>query len=363
MVEKIKFLEKLRSPIGIVLCVSLGFLTTLTLSNPSFAIQNDSQALGKYRKGDFLGAIRLWAPMAIGGNPEAQFYIGDMYQNGLGVKETPAVARMLYIEAANRGYLIADRALAEIYFTGNGVPIDMEKALQYYWSAGIKGDHISQYHLGRFYALGVEGGAEGQGRVEKNEIQAYAWLDRAVYNGNKLAGPLLVTLHRTLDDNQRAQAKLLSDNLETGAQKWVPTPLNNTTALALLTPFTKPLPANQQTADSGEEAETGSRIGSNFGQSRQASISSNGGIFKGQWQLHLGSHRNEASAIQAGKHLERIAPNSLRGKRWATLLANSGTYKAKFYRLRMGGYPSFERATVACEDLILKGISCMVVEP
>jgi hypothetical protein len=155
----------------------------------------------------------------------------------------------------------------------------------------------------------------------------------------------------------------LSDNLETGAQKWVPTPLNNTTALALLTPFTKPLPANQQTADSGEEAETGSRIGSNFGQSRQASISSNGGIFKGQWQLHLGSHRNEASAIQAGKHLERIAPNSLRGKRWATLLANSGTYKAKFYRLRMGGYPSFERATVACEDLILKGISCMVVEP
>ena len=56
--------------------------------------------LAAYLRGDYAGALREWRPLAEGGDPTAQLYLGLMYENGHGVAVDFGEARRWFDRAA-----------------------------------------------------------------------------------------------------------------------------------------------------------------------------------------------------------------------------------------------------------------------
>lgn len=62
---------------------TLPLLTTLFLS----ACATTQSGLRAYHGGDYSAAIGAWTPLAEAGEPDAQFFLGTMYDDGVGVQE------------------------------------------------------------------------------------------------------------------------------------------------------------------------------------------------------------------------------------------------------------------------------------
>ena len=65
---------------------------------------NMSQARQAYNNGDFKKAHKIWLTQAEKGNPEAQAWLGVMYQHGYGVPQDLVLAHMWYNLAATKGF-------------------------------------------------------------------------------------------------------------------------------------------------------------------------------------------------------------------------------------------------------------------
>ena len=93
--------------------------------------------------GDYETAFREWQALAEAGDPEAQ------------------------------------RALAHLYLSGQGVRADPKAALTWYRRAAAQGDAVAQMNLGDLYA-------GGQG-IRRDPVQAYLWLGLAAAQGRRWA--------------------------------------------------------------------------------------------------------------------------------------------------------------------------------
>jgi len=152
------------------------------------------------RAGDYERARREWRPLAESGNRDAQFNLGLLYENGLGVGRDGAIAAQWYRRAGEQGDRTAQAYLAEMYAEGLGVARDDVEALLWYRRAAELGHPGAQYNVGVFYAM-------GRG-VAPNDVQAYAWLTVAQENGAKPTG-LLEALKQHMGAASRAQAESL----------------------------------------------------------------------------------------------------------------------------------------------------------
>ncbi len=93
-----------------------------------------------YEQGDYAAALAELRPLAQAGSAEAQYVLGTMYDQALGVARDPARALEWYREAARQR-----------------------------WSP-------AQYMLGLIYAVGAQG-------VPQDYVQAHMWLDIAAAQG------------------------------------------------------------------------------------------------------------------------------------------------------------------------------------
>jgi len=84
-----------------------------------------------YRSGDFVSARRQWEDVAKAGNPEAQYMLGHLVQNGLGQPWSNAQAAVWYRQAADQGLPEAQVALADLYLRGVGVEPSLEAGAQW----------------------------------------------------------------------------------------------------------------------------------------------------------------------------------------------------------------------------------------
>lgn len=109
-----------------------------------------SQGISAYRARNYEAAVALIMPLAERGDPYAQFTLGAMYDNGV------------------------------------GVPRNFTVALSWYKRAGIQGLADGQYMVGRFY-----GGGRG---VKQDPARALYWFELAASGGHPLA-PLLRDQH------------------------------------------------------------------------------------------------------------------------------------------------------------------------
>lgn len=192
-----------------------------------------------YITGHYAKALAELAPLARQGNAEAQYYLGCMYSDGLGVPRDPRKAAMwferaarqghreaafslgflLYYgagegpravaanpvesaiwlkQAADQGITMAQHLVAGLYRDGRGVPVDPEAADKWTLRAAEQGLVSAQYDAGLLYA---------RRQSVTNVLQAYKWLElatRARYPG-AIENREKVAERLTLDEIQQAR--------------------------------------------------------------------------------------------------------------------------------------------------------------
>jgi hypothetical protein len=157
-------------------CSRIGRLAALLVALPlTFAASaragqfEDATAAAK--RGDYATAFKDILPLAEAGDARAQFNLGLLYAQGLGVPQNYAEAAKWYRLAANQGVAEAQFNLGVLYHHGIGVPQNYAEAAKWYRLAANQGDAVAQYNLGDLYA-------HGHG-VPQNYAEAYFWFDLA----------------------------------------------------------------------------------------------------------------------------------------------------------------------------------------
>jgi len=88
------------------------------------------------------------------GDSSAQFNLGLMYQNGLGVYQDYRSAFKWYRLAAEQGDSGAQLNLGHMYEKGKGISKDYKEAVKWYRLAAEQGFAKAQYNLGLMYVNG-----------------------------------------------------------------------------------------------------------------------------------------------------------------------------------------------------------------
>jgi hypothetical protein len=95
-----------------------------------------------YDRASYQTALETWLDAAEAGDPQAQNYVGEIYEKGLGTQPDFAAAAIWYRKAAEQGYATAQINLGQLYETGRGVPEDRAEALRWYRKASGLPDFI-----------------------------------------------------------------------------------------------------------------------------------------------------------------------------------------------------------------------------
>ena len=85
------------------------------------------------------------------GVAEAQFNLGNMYENGQGVPQDDAETVRWYRLAVDQGHADAQYNLGVMYDNGRGVPQDYAEAVRWYRLAAEQGHADAQYNLAIMY--------------------------------------------------------------------------------------------------------------------------------------------------------------------------------------------------------------------
>lgn len=97
-----------------------------------------------YDRASYAAALKIWLPKAKGGNPEAQNYVGEIYEKGLGVQPDYLLASKWYQKAANQGDSRAQINLGYLYEKGLLGDTDLVTALNWYRKAsGLVDDDLA----------------------------------------------------------------------------------------------------------------------------------------------------------------------------------------------------------------------------
>ena len=99
--------------------VSVGLLLVLAISG----CENDGfeAGLDAFNEGDYTTALNTFRPLAEQGDAQAQFKLGVMYHQGLGVEQDYGEAIRWYRQATDQGLASAQSNLGGMYRHGLGV--------------------------------------------------------------------------------------------------------------------------------------------------------------------------------------------------------------------------------------------------
>ncbi len=161
----------MRSPMG-AMVVSL----LLAVGSAGSALADSlADGMAAAQTGDYATALKLWLPLAEGGDPNAQSYLGRLYLNGWGVAKDYGQAARWYGKAAEQGNEAAENNLGFMYAHGQGVTQDFGQSVKWYLKAADQGALEAYMNLGDAYA-----GGRG---VPKDYAEAAKWYRRAADNG------------------------------------------------------------------------------------------------------------------------------------------------------------------------------------
>lgn len=184
----------------------LPLLVLCALIATGMAVRADVKSgLSLMYRGDYASAMKELQTSAKSGDVQAEYWLGHMYEQGLGTKRDAAQAATWWTKAAKDGSVDAERALGVLYLQGEGVFQDFAKAHTWLEAAANDGDAIAQRELGKLFA-------EGLG-VKKNKVWAYVWYDFAARSYDReavrLRGELLKTMSTSdIEEAQKLAAKI-----------------------------------------------------------------------------------------------------------------------------------------------------------
>ena len=121
---------------------------TLLLGSVGASWSADFQkGLTAYQSGDYATALREWTPLAEQGDAGAQYNLGWMYVNGIGVPQDDKTAVKWLTFAAEQGLAVAQYNLVMMYDNGQGVPQDYITSVKWYKLFAEQGDALAQTNL------------------------------------------------------------------------------------------------------------------------------------------------------------------------------------------------------------------------
>ena len=141
------------------------------------------------------------------GNTTAQYYLGKMYEDGLGVSQDNAMAAEWYRKSAEQGNADAQNNLGEMYYYGLGVSQDNAKAVEWYRKSAEQGNIDAQCNLGKMYYNG------------KDYAKAVEWFQKAAEQGNSWCQLMLGDMYyydRVVSQDYAKAAKWYRKSAEQG---------------------------------------------------------------------------------------------------------------------------------------------------
>ena len=165
--------------------LSLMTLTTL-LSFGAQAALSDGVLAYQYKQ--YPAALAEFTYLTEEGDPAASYYLGKLYQEGLGVSQNLAKARALF-QAADSGYYYpASAELGKMLLEGAPqVPAEPARGIALLKKAAHAGEADAAFELGQAYASGSA--------VEKNLNYAYGFYLKAALQGHMKAQYMLAKLY------------------------------------------------------------------------------------------------------------------------------------------------------------------------
>lgn len=167
-----------------------------------------------YDRASLSTALKVWQPAAEGGDPVAQTYLGEIYEQGMGVTPDFQLAVAWYQKAVEQGHSRAMINLGSLYERGMGVERDMTMAMNLYRQASGITDGVLEYttdaEMARRRALAQE--AEQLRSRVLDLTDQLASAEKALDRRKRDLRRARDELARTLSDleEERAQANQLS---------------------------------------------------------------------------------------------------------------------------------------------------------
>lgn len=97
------------------------------------------EGLAALLEGNFAEAYCHWKPLAVLGHAESQYHLGWLYANGNGLRVDMQKAMEWWKAAADQGHADAAFALGLAYITGEGIDRDLRKAAHWLYRAASAG--------------------------------------------------------------------------------------------------------------------------------------------------------------------------------------------------------------------------------
>jgi TPR repeat protein len=107
-------------------------LALVLMASPANAAADQLEhAVQAYHANQYQKAYELMLPLAQQGESEAQFYLGGMLVDGLGIKADTSQGVYWLEQAVGNQHALAAQTLGNMYLSGHGVAMDAEKAAYY----------------------------------------------------------------------------------------------------------------------------------------------------------------------------------------------------------------------------------------
>ena len=206
------------------LSLALPLLAASMLAAPAHADVKDG--VDAWQAGNYQGAVAEWRPLAIAGDADAQFNLGQAYKLGRGVPADLVQAEAWYRRAAKQGHLQAEDNLGLVLFTANR----RQEAMPFILASAARGEPRAQYVLGTAHFNGD--------LAPKDWPRAYALTKRASDAGLGIASARLAQLDNLIPLDQRQRGLAMLPEIERGEQQARLAAVN-----AAAPPAPKPVPA------------------------------------------------------------------------------------------------------------------------
>ena len=180
--------------------LALAAALVVGLAAPAWAGFDD--AVAAYNRGDYATVLRELRPLAEQGDPAAQYSLGHLYANGLGVPQDFAEAVRWIRMAAEQGNAQAQVKFALMYTEGLGVTQDYTEAAKWTRLAAEQGIAPAQSQLGVIYH-------KGRG-VPQDFVLAHMWLNLAAAQDQESAAKYRNIVAAKMTPAQVAEAQRLA---------------------------------------------------------------------------------------------------------------------------------------------------------
>jgi uncharacterized protein len=292
---------------------------SLFIATPA-AAQSVKAGVDAWAKGDYVGAVTIWRPLADAGDADACFNMGQAYRLGRGVLVDLSVAQTWLARAAEKGHVDGQATLGLLLFQ-NG---NQTEGLRWLKAAAEKGDARAMLVYGTALFNGDS--------VAQDPVLGYAYVSRAAAQGLEPAKSTLSQMDEIMPLAQRKKAVALAmrkAKTETAPKK------------------AGPKPASAKSASKSVETADAKLSASRKAESRDMIVSAGG------WYLQLGAFSQRSSADALYQKLASGPP--VGGKQKLLVPAGNVT------RLQVGPFETRTAAAAACSSLAKRGQPCFPV--